>query len=84
MDYALVDSLMREFEQKKSLKIPQDLQFKVTNYAIFIQLDADFWNEMNKNRLSHMLRVVLYVLIQHEVDKNEVASQQKGVMKQLW
>ena len=29
MDYALVDSLMQEFEQRNSLKIPQDLQLKV-------------------------------------------------------
>lgn len=32
MDYALVDSLMQEFEQKGSLKIPEDLHMKVSYY----------------------------------------------------
>ena len=30
MDYGLVDSLMKEFEQKNSLRIPDDLREKVT------------------------------------------------------
>ena len=32
MDYALVDSLIQEFEQKGSLKIPEDLHMKVSYY----------------------------------------------------
>ena len=33
MNFALVDTLMKEFDQKGSLKIPQDLQMKVDMYS---------------------------------------------------
>ena len=38
MNHALVDSLMQEFEQKHTLKIPQDIQLKVMNCLLLTAL----------------------------------------------
>lgn len=41
MDYALVDSLMQEFEQRNSLKIPQDLQLKLHQVIFSASVSRD-------------------------------------------
>ena len=38
MNHALVDSLMQEFEEKHTLKIPQDIQLKVMNCLLLTAL----------------------------------------------
>ena len=60
MNYALVDSLMQEFEQNNSLKIPEDLRKKVRIFIYYINANEIPGELSRENMISSHVKTTCY------------------------
>ena len=60
MNYALVDSLMQEFEQNNSLKIPEDLRKKVRIFIYYINTNEIPGELSRENMISSHVKITCY------------------------
>ena len=60
MNYALVDSLMQEFEQNNSLKIPEDLRKKVRIFIYYINTNEIPGELSRENMISSHVKRTCY------------------------
>ena len=60
MNYALVDSLMQEFEQNNSLKIPEALRRKVRIFICYINTNEIPGALSRENMISSHVKITCY------------------------